>query len=269
MDISEDQRSQFQQDGFLILRNLFDAEETEYLLRAYEEDEAIQRRALHLSDGAGGHTEIALWNEAGEDVFGAVARCARMVDTAAALIGDEVYHYHSKINVKRPGGGGVWRWHQDYGYWYNNDCLYPDMLTAAVPLTPMNSANGCLQIIPGSNRLGRLEHMRIGEQTGADPDRVEAILERTSSPMAFEAEPGDVMFFHCNTLHTSDPNNSQVPRNLLLIAYNTRHNDPVRDHHHPRYSPIHKLPDSAIKERGELRDGEAREFMSAEVAIEG
>lgn len=105
MYISDDQKSRFHRDGFLILRHLFDAEETGYLLRAYLEDEAIQKRAVHLSDGRGGQTEIALWNEAGEDVFGAVARCARMVDTAEALIEDEVYHYHSKINVKRPEGG--------------------------------------------------------------------------------------------------------------------------------------------------------------------
>lgn len=135
------------------------------------------------------------------------------------------------------------------------------MLTAAVPLTPMNSANGCLQVIPGSNRMGRLDHLRIAQQTGADPARVDAILER-NAPVAFAAEPGDVMFFHCNTLHTSDPNRSQVSRNLLLIAYNARHNDPVREHEHPRYSPIRRLPDSAVKERGELRDGETRRFMT-------
>ena len=189
MDISEDQKSRFWKDGFLIFRGLFDAEETDYLLRAYQEDEAIQKRAVHLSDGRGGQTEIALWNEAGEDVFGAVARCARMVDAAEALIGDEVYHYHSKINVKRPEGGGVWLWHQDYGYWYSNGCLFPDMLTAAVPLTPMNSANGCLQVIPGSNRMGRLDHLRIAQQTGADPDRVDAILTR-SPPRSIRSRTG-------------------------------------------------------------------------------
>jgi ectoine hydroxylase-related dioxygenase (phytanoyl-CoA dioxygenase family) len=252
----------FNNDGFLLRRSFFDAEEVQYLERAYEDDSAIQRRTVRLADGEGGQTEIALWNEPGEDVFGAVARCARMVDAAEQLLGDEVYHYHSKINVKQPGGGGVWLWHQDYGYWYGNGCLYPDMLTVAIPLTPMNSANGCLQVVPTTNRMGRIEHLRIGEQTGADPERVKEILARVE-PQAFEASPGDVLFFHCNTLHGSAPNLSDVPRHLLLVAYNSRHNEPYRAHHHPGYHPIDRLPDSAIKERRNLRDGESRMFMPA------
>ncbi len=252
----------FNNDGFLLRRSFFDAEEVQYLERAYEDDSAIQRRTVRLADGEGGQTEIALWNEPGEDVFGAVARCARMVDAAEQLLGDEVYHYHSKINVKQPGGGGVWLWHQDYGYWYGNGCLYPDMLTVAIPLTPMNSANGCLQVVPTTNRMGRIEHLRIGEQTGADPERVKEILARVE-PQAFEASPGDVLFFHCNTLHGSAPNLSDVPRHLLLVAYNSRHNEPCRAHHHPGYHPIDRLPDSAIKERRNLRDGESRMFMPA------
>ncbi len=110
--------------------------------------------------------------------------------------------------------------------------------------------------------MGRIEHLRIGEQTGADPERVKEILARVE-PEPFEGLPGDVLFFHCNTLHGSAPNLSDVPRHLLLVAYNTRHNEPYRAHHHPGYHPIDKLPDSAIKERRDLRDGESRTFMPA------
>ena len=66
----------FNNDGFLLRHSFFDAEEVQYLERAYEDDSAIQRRTVRLADGEGGQTEIALWNEPGEDVFGAVARCA-------------------------------------------------------------------------------------------------------------------------------------------------------------------------------------------------
>ena len=36
-----------------------------------------------------------------------------------------MYHYHSKLMLKEPEVGGAWVWHQDYGYWYQNGCLYP------------------------------------------------------------------------------------------------------------------------------------------------
>ena len=76
----------------------------------------------------------------------------------------------------------MWLWHQDYGYWYGNGCLYPDMLTVAIPLTPMSSANGCLQVVPTTNRMGRIEHLRIGEQTGADPGTRQRDPRLASSP---------------------------------------------------------------------------------------
>ena len=53
-------------------------------------------------------------------------RGERLVRGAEKLLGGEVYHCHSKITMKRPGAGGTWVWHQDYGYWYANGCLRPD-----------------------------------------------------------------------------------------------------------------------------------------------
>ena len=81
--LSPEDVRRFNDDGFLLRRGFFDTEETQYLEQRLDEDDpAIQRRTVRLADGEGGQTEIALWNEPGEDVFGAVARCARMVDAA-------------------------------------------------------------------------------------------------------------------------------------------------------------------------------------------
>jgi len=60
--------------------------------------------------------------------------------------GDEVYHYHTKLVLKDGHGGGAFNWHQDYGYWYKNGCLTPDMATAWVPLDNVDSNNGCLKV---------------------------------------------------------------------------------------------------------------------------
>ena len=79
----------------------------------------------------------------------------------------------------------------------------------------------------------------------------------------FEAEPGDVMFFHSNTLHTSAPNWSDVDRHLLLVADNTRANDPYLEHHHPRGHPIDELAESEILARADRHDGEKRLFLNA------
>lgn len=258
--LSPEDVAAFARDGYVVERGFFTPTQVAALQDALTNDEALRRRTYGRGDGDGGAVELALWNHPGEDSFGALARSERLVGAATRLLGGEVYHYHSKLNTKRPGAGGTWVWHQDYGYWYANGCLYPDMVTAAVAVSPMSVANGCLKVMRGSYRAGRIDHCRIGEQTGADPDRV-ALLQRRLQTVDFEAEPGDVMLFHCNTLHTSAPNRSDHARELLLVAYNARSNDPATAHHHPGYTPIDVLADSAIEERAGRYDGEQRTFM--------
>jgi len=65
-----------------------------------------------------------------------------------------------------------------------------------------------------------------------------------------EMEPGDTLFFHCNLLHRSDQNHSEMPRWSMICCYNAARNDPYKESHHPRYTPLHKVPDSAIKGTG-------------------
>jgi hypothetical protein len=49
-------------------------------------------------------------------------------------------------------------------------------------------------------------------------------------------EPGDAVFFHCNTLHRSDQNKSEKSRWAMICCYNAARNDPYKEHHHPRLS---------------------------------
>lgn len=258
--LTDDDLAAFARDGYVIKRAFLTPAQVAALQDTLAHDEALRRRTYGREDGDGDAVELALWNHPGDDSFGALARSERLVGAATQLLGGEVYHYHSKLNTKRPGGGGTWVWHQDYGYWYDNGCLYPDMMTAAVALSPMSVANGCLKLMSGSHRVGRINHGRVGDQTGADPDRV-ASLHAVLDHVEFEAEPGDVMLFHCNTLHTSAPNRSDHARELLLVAYNARHNDPVKAHHHPGYTPIAVLADREIEARSGRYDGERRTFM--------
>jgi ectoine hydroxylase-related dioxygenase (phytanoyl-CoA dioxygenase family) len=85
-----------------------------------------------------------------------------------------------------------------------------------------------------------------------------------------ELAPGDTLFFHSNLLHRSDQNTSEHPRWSLICCYNTKHNNPFKESHHPFYSPIEKLPDNAIKEMGsKLFEGGADFWNPAEDATTG
>jgi ectoine hydroxylase-related dioxygenase (phytanoyl-CoA dioxygenase family) len=259
--LTNDQVEQFQRDGYLIVQELLDDEEAALLKEAAVADQRMQQAGMDIKDTSGRRTNLSLWNHAGDDIYGVVARSERIVNSMEQLLGDEVYHYHSKMSAKEPKVGGAWEWHQDYGYWYNNGCLFPDMASVFIAVDPNTRENGCLQVLRSSHLLGRIEHGLFGEQTGADPERVEAALKRLDHVYC-EMNPGDGLYFHSNLLHASDPNLSDEPRWSLLCCYNTRHNDPYKDSHHPSYEKIDKLPDSAIKETGAVGSEASQEFLS-------
>ena len=75
---------------------------------------------ITLSDDSGGATQLNLWSNPGNGTIGMLVRSKRVMSTMRALLGGDILHYHTKTLVKRPGEGGVWNWHQDYGYWYKD-----------------------------------------------------------------------------------------------------------------------------------------------------
>jgi len=257
--VTPDHILQFERDGFLVVPGLFDKEETDILRKAAKADAAFQKHAHDLKDGEGGVAKLVLWNKAGDDVYGIVARSMRVVGFMESLLRDEVYHYHSKMSIKEPRTGGAWAWHQDYGYWYQNGCLYPDMASMFLAVDPNTRENGCMQLLRGSQKMGRIEHGRFGEQTGADPERVAAATQVQELVYA-RMNPGDALFFHSNTLHRSDANKSPDPRWSLLCCYNTRHNNPYKASHHPSYEKLETVPDTRLKEVGARLFAEGTEF---------
>jgi hypothetical protein len=247
---TSDQRVAYERDGFVMVRSLFDAEETAILRTAIEQDPQLRASLYDRKDAQGKPTRMATWNHPGDSVYGLAARSHRVVDTMQDMLGGEVYHYHSKLTAKEAYEGGAWEWHQDYGYWYHNGCVFPYMASVMVALDRATRENGCLQVLRGSHLAGRVDHGVLpGEQVGADPKRVEQMLERCELVYA-EMEPGDGLFFHCNVMHRSDQNRSPDRRWTVLFCFNAARNDPYLDHHHPRYTPLVKVPDGAIKHAG-------------------
>ena len=241
--------ARFLTDGYLLVEHLLDAEEVGLLREIARADHALAADAAGRRDGAGGVVKLSLRNELGDDIYSAIARSRRVVDAMERLLGGEVYHYHHKMILKEPHVGGAWEWHQDYGYWYHTGCLFPDLASCFLAVDRATPANGCLQVLRGSQRLGRLDHGPIGDQTGADPEHVAAALGRLER-VHVAMEPGDALFFHCNTLHRSDQNQSPDPRWAFICCYNAARNDPYKESRHPRYRPLEKWDDARIKEIG-------------------
>src|SRR5438034_7764034 len=169
--LTAEQKANYERDGFLIVRGFLNEQEVKKLQAIAFEDGTMRKHAFDLNDQSGKKTKLTLWYTPGNDTYGLLTKSRRMVESAGMLLdGDSpVCHFHSKLMQKEPKVGGAWEWHQDYGYWYKNEFLFPDQLISVmVALTPANKANGCLQVIKGSHKLGRVNHGFAVEQVGAD-----------------------------------------------------------------------------------------------------
>ena len=258
---------QYHRDGFLMKKGMF-ADVIDELADTVLTDAALPY--YMRDDSSGFSSRLSILNRIGVNVYGALARSARLLDNAETLLGgyshslkdapEEAYHYHTKVIVKEPQKGGAWEWHQDYGYWYQNGCLYPRMLSIVIPLTEHTLANGCLSVLRGSHWAGRMTHVTINEQQGVDPERLRYVI-RDYEEVVLECSPGDAHFFHCNLFHASLPHRTDRSRASIITSYNARSNDPVRKHHHPCYSPLDRWGDTGLHKliKYGYRDGDGSE----------
>ncbi|MBS1526274.1 MAG: phytanoyl-CoA dioxygenase family protein [Bacteroidetes bacterium] len=246
--LTAEQVAAYHRDGYVLIRNFCSEAEINKLYKTALEDDAMRKNALDLNDLSGKKTRLSLWFTPGNDVFGYLTRSERMVNSVAQLLDSDapVCHFHSKLMQKEPKVGGAWEWHQDYGYWYKNQFMFPDQLISVmVALTPANKENGCLQVIKGSHKIGRVNHGFSGEQVGADMTMVNNCL-KTMELVYSELNPGDALFFHSNLLHRSEANLSDHPRWSIISCYSSQSNLAYNETSTSWHTPVNIVPDEAI-----------------------
>lgn len=250
-NLTSQQKAQYDKDGYLIVKNFLSKEETNLLYGLATGEDVFTSNAFDLNDQTGKRTKLTLWFTPGDDTFGLLTRSEKIVNAVKALADDkdaEICHFHSKLMQKEPKVGGAWEWHQDYGYWYKNGFLFPDaMISVMLALTKANKENGCIQVLKGSHKMGRLEHGFAGEQQGADMPFVEQALERFER-VYVEVDPGDALFFHSNILHMSEANTSDKARWSLISVYNLDYNKPFREKNTSCITPVKVVTDEAVLE---------------------
>ncbi|MBO9564817.1 MAG: phytanoyl-CoA dioxygenase family protein [Niastella sp.] len=249
-ELTPTQVAAYNRDGYVIVKNFLTTAEVDKLYRIATGDEAVKKHAFDLNDQTGKKTKLTLWYTPGNDAYGLLTKSRRMVESVDKLMeGDAaVCHFHSKLMQKEPKVGGAWEWHQDYGYWYKNEFLYPgQMMSVMIAITEANKQNGCLQVIKGSHYMGRIEHGFAGEQVGASQHYVDLAL-KTMELVYVEIQPGDALFFHSNLLHRSEANLSDKPRWSLISCYNRSSNIPYNEPSQSSTVPLTMVPDEALLE---------------------
>jgi phytanoyl-CoA hydroxylase len=104
------QIKEYNEKGYLIVRNFLSTPEVEKLYNIAIEDDAMRKHSFDLNDQTGKKTKLALWYKPGNDAYGLLTKSKRMIDSVHQLLDGNtpVCHFHSKLMQKEPKVGGAW-----------------------------------------------------------------------------------------------------------------------------------------------------------------
>ncbi|KIX36735.1 phytanoyl-CoA dioxygenase family protein [Burkholderia pseudomallei] len=167
------------------------------LLDAYARDAAFAERATA--------PEIGAWMRAYFDETPVLSRA-----------------HHNCVMTKHPAYGSLTGWHRDVRYW---SFERPDLVSVWLALGPETDDNGALWLVPGSHgaEFGP-ERFDEAKFFRGDVPANRRLIEQAVCP-ALAA--GDVVFFHCNTLHSAGQNRSDQVKFSLVFTYHGDSNRPV------------------------------------------
>jgi ectoine hydroxylase len=235
-------RAAYDRDGWYRLHTALDSDEVALLCERIERIISQPRpEVVHERDGH--HVRAVHGCHRYDDVCSRLTRLPRLVDLAEALVGEPVYVYQFKVNLKQPHHGAAWPWHQDYAFWREEDGMpAPKAVNLALLLDAADLGNGPLLVIPGSQCLGLLDMPAGGARAphGDWRNHVSADLTYTvsaevagrlaarSGTRPLLGPAGTIYAFHPSIVHASSDNHSPDRRSLLLITYNAVSNAPAR-----------------------------------------
>lgn len=231
------QLASYDQNGFLIVPELFSQEEVASLLAECERMAAAadtSRDDLIIEPTGGAVRSLFRIHQESPALARVVAE-PRLAGAARQILGSDVYVHQSRINFKPAFEGEPFSWHSDFETWHIEDGM-PRMraLSASLLLSPNTEHNGPLMVIPGSHRtfvrcVGRTpeNHFRqsLRRQEYGVPHR-DALTElwQKSGIASTTGPAGSVVLFDCNILHGSGGNITPLPRHNLFLVYNSVEN---------------------------------------------
>jgi phytanoyl-CoA hydroxylase len=251
--LAREQIAQFHQDGYVILRGLFSADEVRELRDSFTE--------IHARAPIGAFYQHATAEEAGGDPLKLYPRVmhphrfdalsmrwmldARIAATLRDLLGEEPLAAQSMYYFKPPGAKGQ-ALHQDNFYLR----VRPGTCVAAwVAVDPAVRENGGLVVVPGSNRGELFCPEQADASLSFSREYVKPPAGLSETPV--DLQPGDCLFFNGSLIHGSAPNTSRDLFRRSFICHYLPASAKELSHY---YFPLHDMAGSVV-ERDATTDG--------------
>ncbi|WP_422364734.1 phytanoyl-CoA dioxygenase family protein [Pelagibius sp.] len=256
MLLTEEQRTEFDREGYLFLPRAFSEDEAALLRGEASRVFALEREEVWREDSGAPRTAFAA--QAYSEPFRRLGLHPRLVEPVTQLLDGPVYLHQYKVNAKAAFDGDVWQWHQDYGTWARDDAM-PEAraMNIAVFVDEVTPVNGPLMFIPRSHREGVYETGHDLETTSyplwtLDRETVTRLAE-AGGIVAPTGPAGSVLMFHCNLVHASPPNISPWGRTIVYLSLCHVDNH-IRQFKRPDwvahrdFTPIEPLADDCLAE---------------------
>jgi len=249
--LSREQTEQFGRDGFLVLPDLFTAEEVAALQQSSTRliaDPGALDPATVISEPGVNEVRSIFMIHRQDNIMKRLAEDERLTSIARFILGDDVYIHQSRLNYKPGFVGKEFYWHSDFETWHVEDGM-PRMraLSMSILLASNTPANGPLMVIPGSHQkfcacAGETpeEHYlaSLKKQEYGVPDTLTiAELAAAGGIVTATGAAGTVVVFDCNILHGSNGNITPFPRANAFLVYNAVSNKLVAPFGAPQPRP--------------------------------
>jgi len=222
--LTQAQREQYFEQGFLILEGVIPDEWVQKLRRATEalvERSRQVRESDAIWDLEPGHTSESprlrrVSNPVEQHpVFWEYVSQSFVGDLIADLVGPDVKFHHSKLNFKWARGGSEVKWHQDIPFWPHTNY---SPLTVGSYIYDCGPDQGPVGFIPGSHEGPLYDHYDAdGEWGGCLSDQDAAKIDTSRAQYAV-GPAGSMTIHNCRTIHGSQPNTSDLGRPLVLFT---------------------------------------------------
>ena len=206
----------FQRDGYVVVPNLFSAEEVGAA-------KAEVRRVLDevKSERSGRDNGVYVGLTLRSALFKNLNGDPRIADVWEQIFGSNIEFWSDKIVYKSAGVDFGSPWHQDYMYWKG-----AHKYSVWIALDDATPDNGCLKFIPGSHRSevahGGADSDGVGFSNRLKPEDVDE-----SKAAICPATKGTAVLFHDLTLHSSFPNTTGKDRWALISTYRDASQDDI------------------------------------------
>src|SRR5437867_3056641 len=165
--LTEAQIARYHRDGFVYPIDAFAAEEARRYRRVMEEFEAAQGRELTKGHNFKPHLLFTWVDE--------IVHHPAILDAVEDIIGPDIRLFHLSVWPKNAGDAAYVSWHQDA-----TSCGLAPPLQGPAGVAPAAASReaGCMEVIPGPQKLAQLHHAEHREATHNLRPRGQTITKR-------------------------------------------------------------------------------------------